>query len=112
MDKETEVAKTTTQSKGTTKAIKLTIKETYKDTLNVNIKRSGQRSTISMAEVKRNPVKAIYDYKLEYLFSNPAEDLTEIIRRVDEKKGLHKKPSYQTRKLQGVEVIEDVYNVI
>jgi hypothetical protein len=46
------------------------------------------------------------------MFDNTPEELTEVIRRVDEKKGLTGKSGYKPRALRGVQSLENDYDVL
>ena len=95
------------------KKITLVLKAEYKEGVaSQSVRRGGTRITIPISEIKANPVRAIYEYKLEYMFKNSKEELTEVIRRVDEKKGLTKVDGYKTRPLRAIESLGSDYDVL
>lgn len=72
------------------------------DTSNTfSIKRNRHRSKVSYAWVKANPIQAIYEHKLEYLFSNSDAEIIAVISAIDKAKGLDKVPGYSVRSLRG-----------
>ena len=99
-------------TKKTAKKIELKIKEEYQHITSVKARRSGSRKDISMTEIKKNPVKAIYDHHLEYLFENSDDEILDIIKRVDKNKGLTEKEGYKTRALRGKSSVESHYDVL
>jgi hypothetical protein len=98
--------------KASPKKISLKLKKEYENVAAQSVRRAGARTTLPIAEIKANPVKAIYEYQLEYMFDNTPEELTEVIRRVDEKKGLTGKSGYKPRALRGVQSLENDYDVL
>lgn len=66
-----------------------------------SIKRNGHRSKVSYGWVKANPIQAIYEHKLEHLFSNSDTEIIAVISAIDKAKGLDKVPGYSVRGLIG-----------
>ena len=94
------------------KKIEFRLKEAYKSKSVIKVKRGGVRQVIPIQVIQQQPVKALYEWQIDYVFENTPEELTEVIRRVDEKKGLTKKVGYQTRKLRAVQSVDSAYDVL